>query len=72
MENVSDEQISLLVDIGQKMPLSLDAEKRKQVEALITAGLIVPAKDGEELAPYELTAKAQRFLSERGVGLNEA
>lgn len=73
MESISNEQISLLVDIGQKAPLDLSSEKRRLVEALLTAGFITPSdEDDAELAPYELTAKAQRFLSERGAGLNEA
>ncbi len=73
MENLSNEQISLLVDIGQKAPLELDSQKRQLVEALLTSGFITPSDENDaELAPYELTAKAQRFLSERGAGLNEA
>lgn len=73
MESISDEQISLLVDIGQRSALDLTAKKRQLVEALLTAGFITPSNERDaELAPYELTAKAQRFLSERGAGLNEA
>lgn len=73
MDVISDEQVSLLVDIGQKAPLDLSSEKRRLVEALLTAGFITPSNENDaELAPYELTAKAERFLSERGAGLNEA
>lgn len=73
MAEISDEQISILADIGQRVPLELDAEKRMLVEALITAGYVRPAGSGApDHAPYELTQKAQRFLSERGAGLNEA
>ncbi len=73
MSEISNEQISLLVDIGQRVPLDLDSEKRKLVEALITAGFIRPSRQsGAEHVPYELTEMAQRFLSERGAGLNEA
>jgi hypothetical protein len=36
-------------------------------------GFVMPSDESDaEVAPYELTAKAQRFLSERGAGLNEA
>ncbi|HRF08462.1 MAG TPA: hypothetical protein PL193_07445 [Xanthobacteraceae bacterium] len=73
MDIISDAQVSLLVDIGQKAPLDLSSEKRRLVEALLTAGFITPSDENDaELAPYELTAKAERFLSERGAGLNEA
>lgn len=73
MENFSNDQIALMADIGEKAPLELDAEKRKLVEALITAGMIQPSRENDsDVAPYELTAKAQRFLSERGATLNEA
>ena len=73
MENITDEQISLLVDISQKTPLELDPERRRLIEALLTAGFITPSnEDDAKIAPYELTAKAERFLSERGAGLNEA
>lgn len=69
MSEISDEQISLLVDIGQKAPLHLNPEKRQVIEALLTAGLIIPSNENDaELAPYELTAKADRLLSERGAG----
>lgn len=73
MTEISDEQISLLIDIGQKAPLHLSPEKRQLIEALLTAGLITPSRDTDaELAPYQLTAKADRLLSEHGAGLNEA
>ena len=73
MSDISDTQIALLADIGQKAPLHLNAEKRMALEALITAGFVTPSDESDaEVAPYELTAKAQRLLSERGAGMNEA
>lgn len=73
MSEISDEQIALLSDIGQRAPLSLTPEKRLSIEALLTAGFITPSDETDaDIAPYELTAKAMRFLSERGAGLNEA
>lgn len=73
MSGISDEQISLMVDIGQKAPLSLNSEKRRAIEGLIVAGYVTPSnEDDASLVPYELTSKAERFLSERGAGLNEA
>jgi hypothetical protein len=73
MSGISNTQISLLVDIGQKASLTLNPEKRLALEALITAGFVTPSDENDAaMAPYELTAKAQRFLRERGAGLNEA
>ena len=72
MERLSDEHISLLVDIGRKTPLDLTAQKRRLIEALITAGFITPSRAADaELVPYGLTAKAWRLLSEHATGLNE-
>ena len=73
MSDLSNEQIALLADIGQKSPLNLNGEKRMALEALITAGFVTPSDESDaEIAPYELTGKAERYLSERGAGLNEA
>lgn len=73
MESISAEQISLLVDISQRTPLELDPERRRLIEALLTAGLITPSNENDaQIAPYELTAKAERILCERGAGLNES
>lgn len=73
MSTISNTQIALMADIGQKAALKLNLEKREALEALITMGFVTPSDESDaEVAPYELTAKAQRFLSERGAGLNEA
>jgi len=73
MSDISNTQIALMADIGQKSPLTLNPEKRLALEALITAGFVTPSAENDAaMAPYELTAKAQRFLEDRGVGLNES
>ena len=73
MSDISNTQIALMADIGQKSALNLNPEKRQALEALITAGFVTPSDESDAaIAPYELTAKAQRFLEDRGVGLNEA
>ena len=73
MSDISNTQIALMADIGQKSALNLNPEKRLALEALITAGFVTPSDESDAaIAPYELTAKAQRFLEDRGVGLNEA
>ena len=40
--------------------------------ALIAEGFVERAGAGQAPAHYRLTAKAQKLLAERGVGLNEA
>ncbi len=72
MSGLSSEQVALLVDIGHKAPLDLNPERRLLVEALLTGGFIKPSTDDDaELAPYALTAKADRLLSERGADTRE-
>jgi hypothetical protein len=72
MENLSEGQLVLLVDIGRKIPLELDAQKRQRVEALLIAGLIQPSHGNDAAsAPYALTAKAQRLLAEKAAALPE-
>jgi hypothetical protein len=39
---------------------------------LIAEGFVEPASAAKAPAKYQLTAEAQKFLGERGVGLNEA
>jgi hypothetical protein len=72
MAELSEAQLVLLVDIGRKIPLELDAEKRQRVEALLIAGLIQPSRGSDaERAPYALTAKAERLLAEKAAALPE-
>jgi hypothetical protein len=51
------------------LPLKLNPKNVEALEALITAGFVTPSDENDaEIAPYELTAKAQRFLRSVGQG----
>jgi len=69
---LTDADISLLCDIGASFSSAPSAEKRARLERLIEGGFIEAASANMTPARYQLTAKAQRILTERGVGLNEA
>ena len=69
---LSDADISLLCDIGDTFPDTLSAEKRARLERLIAAGFVEAAPADKAPAKHQLTARAAKILTERGVGLNEA
>jgi hypothetical protein len=71
-ESLSDSDISLLCDIGDAFPDTLTAEKRARLERLIARGFVEAAPANKAPAKYQLTPKATKILTERGVGLNEA
>jgi hypothetical protein len=56
-------QISGLCDIGQ----SVADDRQGDVDRLVKEGAL--ARDGDF---YELTARAEKVLTDRGAGLNEA
>lgn len=60
-----DEQVAILCDIGQS--IAFDDGKRGEVDALVFDGYAV--KNGDL---YELTAKGEKVLADRGAGLNES
>lgn len=62
---LTDDQIATLADIGQAIAFSPD--RQDELDDLIREGYV--AKDGDI---YELTAKGQKVLTDRGAGLNEA
>ncbi len=62
---LTEAQVAVLCDIAQSIAFADD--KHGEVERLIMDGYV--AKDGDL---YELTPKAQKVLSDRGAGLNEA
>jgi len=62
---LTDTQVCVLCDIAQSAGFADD--KRGEIERLVQQGYVV--RDGDL---YELTPKAEKALSERGVGLNEA
>lgn len=60
-----DEQVAILCDIGQS--IAFDGSKSDEVDALVIDGYAV--KNGDL---YELTAKGEKVLADRGAGLNES
>jgi hypothetical protein len=71
-DDLSDSEIALLCDIGDAFPDTLTAEKRARLERLIARGFVERAPAAKAPAKYQLTAKATKILTARGVGLNEA
>jgi hypothetical protein len=69
---LSDSDISLLCDIGDTFPATPSAEKLARLMRLIERGFVEPAVAAKAPSKYQLTAKATKILSERGVGLDEA
>ena len=70
----SDEGISAMVDILGMSGLHLNPGQRRELDGLIAQGLIVkitPDDQGES-ARYAVTAKGQKLLADRGVGVNES
>ena len=62
---LTDAQIAVLCDIGQSIAFSDD--KRDELFRLIAEGYV--KKDGDT---FELTAKGEAAVVDRGAGLNEA
>jgi hypothetical protein len=62
---LTDAQVAVLCDIAQSTPLA--GHRRGEVDRLMNEGYLT--RDGDL---YELTPKAQKALSDRGAGLNEA
>ena len=69
---LSDSDISLLCDIGGSFAGTPSAEKLARLQRLIERGFVEPAGADKAPARYQLTTKATKILTERGVGLNEA
>jgi hypothetical protein len=62
---LTDAQVAILCDIAQSVAFAGD--RRGEVDRLVKEGYV--AKDGNL---YKLTPKAEKALSDRGAGLNEA
>jgi hypothetical protein len=69
---LNDDEISLLCDVGDTFPATLTAAKQARLESLIARGFIETAPADKAPSKYQLTAKANKILTARGVGLNEA
>jgi hypothetical protein len=68
-DDLTDDQIALLCDIGEFNPSKQTEDKRRDLDRLISEGYVGPT-DGH--LAYKLTAKGVEFLGMRGAGLNEA
>ncbi|MEH2513771.1 putative transcriptional regulator [Nitrobacteraceae bacterium AZCC 1564] len=62
---LKDEDVAVLCDIAQSIAFADD--RQGEIDRLIKEGYV--SKDGDL---YELTPKAEKLLSERGVGANNA
>lgn len=69
-DELTDAQVSLLCDIGERDPSKLSDPDRDDLARLRNGGFVEEAPDGTGLK-LRLTAKAQQWLGERGAGLNE-
>jgi hypothetical protein len=62
---LTDAQVAVLCDIAQSVAFADD--RQGEIDRLMKEGYV--AMDGDL---YELTPKAEKALSDRGAGLNEA
>jgi hypothetical protein len=70
-DDLTNQQIALLCDIGEfKLP-DLTIERKRDLEHLISVGYVAPT-EGDARTAFTLTLKAHEFLSMRGATLNEA
>ncbi len=68
-DDLTNDQIALLCDIGERYRAQLADDKQLDLERLISLGYVdlTGSRPG-----FTLTAKGTAFLGERGAGLNEA
>ena len=65
---ITDLEIAVLCDLLDGPGVNLKAHRRSVLDALVSKGLVGPAKDGPER--FQLTDKAHHLLAERGVGIS--
>jgi hypothetical protein len=70
-DDLTNDQIALLCDIGEHDQLKVVDEKQDDLQHLIAEGYVEP-KEGASDPALQLTAKALAFLGARGAGLDEA
>ena len=70
-DDLTNDQIALLCDIGERDLPKLTGEKREDLQRLLSGGY-VKLTTGRPDSRFQLTAKGAAFLGERGAGLNEA
>jgi predicted transcriptional regulator len=66
---ITDQEIAILCDVLEGRGANLSAGKKNVIDKLIAKGFVT-ASGQESPEKYELTAKAQQLLAERGVGLS--
>ena len=69
-EDLTDDQISLLCDIGEADEAHFAKGKERDLERLLSGGYAERVENPLG-GHFRLTAKALEFLGKRGVGLNE-
>jgi hypothetical protein len=70
-DDLTNDQISLLCDIGELHQPRLTEDQKPDLKRLLAGGYIELAESPPGQF-FKLTAKARKFLGERGAGLNEA
>lgn len=70
--DVSDEAIAVLVEVARSAGRDLNAGQRRELDQLISDGLVAPSKTEAGASNYKVTPKGQSLLDQRGVGANEA
>jgi hypothetical protein len=70
-DDLTNSQIALLCAIEEHDPSKSASDQKRDLERLISGGYVQPTKDHAGWA-FELTAKGEALLGERGAGLNEA
>ncbi|HWL04617.1 MAG TPA: hypothetical protein VNQ99_06745 [Xanthobacteraceae bacterium] len=74
VQNLNDEEISMMCDIAQTAGTRLNARKRDELQALIAEGLVAVVEEARAgfAAEYRLTDKGQKMLDDRGIGITES
>jgi len=70
-DDLTDDQIALLCDIGEFDLSKLGEDKKRNLELLVSRGYAEPT-ESHPASSLKLTAKGLEFLGKRGAGLNEA
>jgi hypothetical protein len=70
-DDLTDDQIALLCDIGEYDLPMLTEDKKRDLERLISQDYVERTENRPRSA-FKLTAKGVILLGERGAGLNEA
>lgn len=71
---LSDQAISVLVDIARASGRDLNTAQRLELDRLVSGGFVAMSRTGEVAGQshYRLTVEGQQALDDRGAGANEA